>query len=74
MLCSTTVGSGRNWCHMCFLKATADENSGLSWLNAADYVLVYLEHGDSKRVSQVMMGRQQHFAVVSVQIHTGQQV
>lgn len=78
MLHTTTPGSSRNWGHVHVLKATFDGNSGLNWLNAAavggDYVVLYLEHGDSERVSQVMMGRQQHFAVVSVQIHTGQQV
>lgn len=34
----------------------------------------YLKHSEGKRVSQVVMGGQQHFAVVSVQIHAGQQV
>lgn len=37
-------------------------------------VLLYLEHGEGEGVSQVVVGGQQHFAVVSIQIHTGQQV
>lgn len=37
-------------------------------------MLPYLEHSEGEGVSQVVMGGQQHFAVVSIQIHTGQQV
>lgn len=62
----------------CFLKAKSDGRWGLSWLNAAvrgsDHAVPYLKDGDSEGVSQVMMGGQQHFAVVSVQIHAGQQM
>lgn len=35
---------------------------------------MYLKHSEGEGVSQVVMGGQQHFAVVSVQVHTGQQV
>lgn len=37
-------------------------------------MLPYLEHSEGEGVSQVVMGGEQHFAVVSIQIHTGQQV
>lgn len=37
-------------------------------------IILYLEHSESERVSQVVMRWQKHFAVVSIQIHTGQQV
>lgn len=37
-------------------------------------ILLYLEHGEGEGVSQVVMGGQQHLAVVPVQIHAGQQV
>lgn len=40
----------------------------------SDYMVPYLKDGDSEGVSQVMMGGQQHFAVVSIQIHAGQQM
>lgn len=43
-------------------------------VGGSDYVVPYLKDGDSEGVSQVMMGGQQHFAVVSVQIHAGQQM
>lgn len=34
----------------------------------------YLEDGEGKRVAQVVLGGQQHPAVVSIQVHAGQQV
>lgn len=37
-------------------------------------ILLYLEHSEGEGVSQVVMGGEQHFAVVSIQIHTGEQV
>lgn len=37
-------------------------------------VFLYLEHGEGEGVSELLMGGQQHFAVVSIQIHAGQQV
>lgn len=36
--------------------------------------LSYLKDGEGKRVAQVVLGGQQHSAVVSVQVHAGQQV
>lgn len=35
---------------------------------------LYLKHGEGEWMSKVVMGGQQHFAVVSVQIHARQQV
>lgn len=37
-------------------------------------MLLYLKHREGEGVSEVVMRGQQHFAVVSIQIHTGQQV